>query len=119
MRVKAGNWSLFADRPGKPGWISEGLTGALIGFDLSFGGTPRASVVYEQGYEGFGDAEVRMADRSSTRQFLRGLRVDKERVTQSQTLILPSIHLRPWSRETLWVQMVSEAKVKIRLVSSC
>lgn len=119
VRVKAGNWSLFADRPGKPGWISEGQTGAAIGFDLRFGGNPRATVVYEQGYEGFGDAEVTMADRSRARQFLRGLRVDGEHVTQAQTLIIPSALLRPWSRETLWVQTVSEAKVKIRLVSSC
>ena len=88
VRIAKGNWTLYEDRPGKFGWISVGLVGARIGFDMSFGELPRASVVFEQGYEGFGDAVVTVGGRALPRQVLRGRRADTEKVTQAQTLTI-------------------------------
>ena len=130
VRIAKGNWTLYADRPGKFGWISVGLVGARIGFDMSFGELPRASVVFEQGYEGFGDALVTVGGRALPRQLLRGRRADAQKVTQAQTLTItgtPETHnpkgigmmLRARSRETLWVTTTTVEKLKLRYVSSC
>ena len=56
--ILAGNWTLYADRPEKPGWISEGTEG-VIEFPLKFGASPRIMIVFTQGYEGFDDAHER------------------------------------------------------------
>jgi len=117
IRVTKGNWSLFEDVPNKPGWISQGEKGSTIGFDLRFGLAPQASVVFEQGYETFGDALVRIGNRSAT-DILHGNRTDHELVTQAQ-LFTKTMGLRAYSEETLWVETTSEAKVKLRVVSSC
>ena len=130
VRIAKGNWTLYEDRPGKFGWISLGLVGARIGFDLSFGELPRVSVVFEQGYEGFGDAVVTVSGRALPRQLLRGRRADGEKVTQAQTLTITNtrethnpkgvgmmLHARSW--ETLWVTTTTAEKFKLRYVSSC
>lgn len=117
IRVTKGNWSLFEDVPNKPGWISQGEIGSTIGFDLRFGLAPQASVVFEQGYETFGNAIVRIGNRSAT-DILHGNRTDRALVTQAQ-LFTKTMGLRAYSEETLWVETTSEAKVKLRLVSSC
>ena len=41
------NWTLEADRPNKPGWITYGPSGATIDFDLSFGASPRLIMLFE------------------------------------------------------------------------
>jgi hypothetical protein len=130
VRIAKGNWTLYEERPGKFGWISVGLVGARIGFDMSFGELPRASVVFEQGYEGFGDAVVTVGWRAFPRQLLRGRRADAEKVTQAQVLTItgtPETHnpkgvgmmLRARSWETLWVTTTTIEKFKLRYVSSC
>ena len=130
VRIAKGNWTLYEDRPGKFGWISVGPVGARIGFDLSCGELPRVSVVFEQGYEGFGDAVVTVGSRSLPRQVLRGRRADTEKVTQAQTLTItgtPETHhpkgigimLRARSWQTLWVTTTTVGKFKLRYVSSC
>ena len=131
VRIAKGDWTLYEDRPGKFGWISVGLVGARIGLDLSFGELPRASVVFEQGYEGFGDAVVTLGSRALPRQVLRGRRADTENVTQAQTLTITGtpetthkpkgngMMLRARSRETLWVTTTTVGKFKLRYVSSC
>ena len=48
VRLISGNWSLYADRVGKPGWISQGPKDSEIEFDLLFGRIPRVTVVYDQ-----------------------------------------------------------------------
>ena len=120
VRTSRGNWSVLEDRPGKPGWISDGAVGSSIGFDLTFGPSPRALIVFEQGYEGFGDARVSMGAHP-TSQELRGVRGDGVRVTQAQLVTVRDSMLRPNSKETLWVTKVSPApaRVKLRYVSSC
>ena len=43
--VTAGNWTLYEDRPNKPGWISNELN-SVITFNLKFGEQPRLSINY-------------------------------------------------------------------------
>ena len=40
FRVLEGNWSLYEDRPGKPGFITTGPVNSTIDFDVSFGAVP-------------------------------------------------------------------------------
>ena len=49
------HWQLAEDRPGKWRWITN-TTGAALDFPLSFGASPRVTVVYTQGYENYGNA---------------------------------------------------------------
>eukprot|EP00746_Dinoflagellata_sp_MGD_P039646 gnl/MRDRNA2_/MRDRNA2_195749_c0_seq1.p1 gnl/MRDRNA2_/MRDRNA2_195749_c0~~gnl/MRDRNA2_/MRDRNA2_195749_c0_seq1.p1 ORF type:complete len:562 (-),score=62.98 gnl/MRDRNA2_/MRDRNA2_195749_c0_seq1:25-1680(-) len=66
------SWLFFEDRPGKPGWIAEGIVGNetrgtaegnqddnWISFPVSFGPDPRLAVTYLRSYEGLGRAEIR------------------------------------------------------------
>ena len=48
VRVIEGNWTLYADRAEKPGWISTGPINSEIEFDLQFGKIPRVTIVYDQ-----------------------------------------------------------------------
>lgn len=62
-RVVSGNWSLMEDRPGKPGWITEGPTGSTLAFPLRLGAQPRVTVTYLRGYDPtFGVVEMRMTN---------------------------------------------------------
>ena len=58
VRVTCGNWTLYEDRPGKPGWISTGPKGSIIEFDVKFGKEPRLIVGYLKSYEGLGQVKV-------------------------------------------------------------
>ena len=56
-----GNWSLYEDVPGKPGWISDGPGGGSISFALRFGNAPLAVLTYLLGYDrSLGEVEVRL-----------------------------------------------------------
>lgn len=60
-RVRSGNWTLYADRVGKPGWITTGPPGSSLEFDLAFGAAPRVTLTYLRGYdEALGTVELRM-----------------------------------------------------------
>ena len=48
VRVVKGNWTLYADRAEKPGWISTGPMDSEIEFDLTVGKIPRVTIVYDQ-----------------------------------------------------------------------
>jgi len=62
-RVLRGNWTLYEDRRGKPGWISHGPNGSTLAFELEFGKWPAASLVYLRGFDGgLAEVRVRMAD---------------------------------------------------------
>jgi hypothetical protein len=50
LRVTNGNWKLFEDRKGKPGWIATEPE-STIEFDLSFSSPPSMTLMYLQGYE--------------------------------------------------------------------
>ena len=54
FRVVQGNWSLYEDRAGKPGFITTGPRFSTIEFQVAFGAQPRISLVYDRSYEGFG-----------------------------------------------------------------
>lgn len=63
--VAAGNWSLFEDRPGKPGWIAD-TNGSTIRFPLRFGNKPRLTVSFLKGYEGLGEVLVSLNNHTGT-----------------------------------------------------
>ena len=136
--VRVQNWTLEADRPNKPGWITYGPSGATIDFDLSFGASPRLIMLFEEGYEGWGDANLFLgspsASRRAARSFpLRGMRADNERVTQARLLNLDvgmdteggrnDFQVAPFSRHTLHVVFEAptpqRTKFKIQHVSTC
>eukprot|EP00747_Dinoflagellata_sp_TGD_P085633 gnl/TRDRNA2_/TRDRNA2_162953_c0_seq1.p1 gnl/TRDRNA2_/TRDRNA2_162953_c0~~gnl/TRDRNA2_/TRDRNA2_162953_c0_seq1.p1 ORF type:complete len:489 (+),score=36.85 gnl/TRDRNA2_/TRDRNA2_162953_c0_seq1:103-1569(+) len=54
-----GDWRLYEDRPGKPGWIAE-VPGSIIDFPLRFGQSPRFAVTWLRSYEGLGKARLSM-----------------------------------------------------------
>jgi hypothetical protein len=45
-----GDWRLFEDREGKPGWIST-VFGSTITFPVTFGPNPRLMITYLRSYE--------------------------------------------------------------------
>ena len=60
-RLYRGNWTLYADRPGKPGWISTGPSGSTLEFDVRFGARPALALSYLSSHDAtFGEVLVRM-----------------------------------------------------------
>lgn len=51
----SGDWALYEDRPGKPGWIAS-EQGATIRFRVGVGAVPRLMVTYLKSYESMGEA---------------------------------------------------------------
>ncbi len=60
-----GNWRLFEDRHGKPGWIATEV-GQKIVFNVTFGQTPSLAISYMRSYSLFGSAEFRLNGNSYT-----------------------------------------------------
>ena len=61
-RVSKGNWTLYEDRQGKPGWVST-EAGSVIEFDLAFGSRPSVAVSYLLSHDStFGEVLVRMTN---------------------------------------------------------
>ena len=83
--VSRGNWTLYADRPGKPGFISTGPHGSQLAFWLRFGAQPRLVLLYDRSYRGFADAVVQL-DGSELAVGLRGMRTDAQKITQTELL---------------------------------
>ena len=128
--VIAGNWTLYADRPEKPGWISDDE--GIIEYPLKFGASPRIMIVFTQGYEGFDDAFVSMPDSSTNRFTLAG--THRAHVTQSELLVINAkqngneqlvggvkgFGVAPHTEHVLRIQKnKGRGKVKITWVSSC
>lgn len=65
IRVVFGTWSLYADRPEKPGWITTTANPSAIDFDVRFGRSPRLTIVYERSYANFSTAAVELLHCSS------------------------------------------------------
>jgi hypothetical protein len=62
VRFVRGDWALYEDRPGKPGWISM-VPNATMEFDIAFGSTPSLAISYLLGYEAsFGAVDIRVKD---------------------------------------------------------
>ncbi|CAE8590877.1 unnamed protein product [Polarella glacialis] len=55
-----GDWSLYEDRPGKPGWISL-KAGSQMDFEVSFGEQPQIAITYLRSYDGTGAAEMKLS----------------------------------------------------------
>lgn len=89
-KVVAGNWSLYADRPRKPGWISE-TAGSRLRFRLQFGRRPIIVVNYLRSYEGLGSATVHLNGHQERLAILPGLwdRGFALKVSQTDTKMLP------------------------------
>ncbi|CAE7201174.1 unnamed protein product [Symbiodinium sp. CCMP2592] len=51
-------WSLYEDRPAKPGWITKVVTGENLTFNVNFSSSPRLVVQYLRSYENIGTAEM-------------------------------------------------------------
>lgn len=62
LGIASTQWSLFEDRPGKPGWISSS-SNATISFRIKFGEFPRLTVVWLRSYEQLGDTEMALNGR--------------------------------------------------------
>ena len=95
VTVIRGSWSLFADRKGKPGWISTGPNGSTIEFGMRFGRSPRLSFAWTLGYEGFSNVAVGFGpphDYKGTKR-IDGLRTDGVNVTQAATIDLQVGHM--------------------------
>ena len=132
VTVVEGNFSLFEDRPGKPGWITTGPVGSAIEFGLNFGASPRLTLVVDQSYEGFGDAEVTFDGHphsSKNRAWARGTRSDSLRVTTAEVIsfnvqqisgITPGFGMWPHSQnQRMRLTLRTPGKFKLRHVSSC
>jgi len=64
--VQSGNWRLFEDVPGKPGWIaSEEDSVILFPILLGGGGSAALTISWLASYEGVGDAEARIYSASN------------------------------------------------------
>ena len=55
IEVVRGDWKLYEDRVGKPGWISE-KKGSVLEMRLKFGKEPHVIIGFLQSYEGLGRA---------------------------------------------------------------
>lgn len=61
--TSTGGWRLYEDRPGKPGWISEGPLNSTLTFPLRFGAVPTVTFAFLQGYDAsLGTVQLRMID---------------------------------------------------------
>lgn len=62
QKDRTGAWDIYEDRPGKPGWVASATSN--ITFNLAFGTHPGLLVSYIKSYEGFGNAELVVNNRS-------------------------------------------------------
>eukprot|EP00614_Pseudopedinella_elastica_P028334 CAMPEP_0172636412 /NCGR_PEP_ID=MMETSP1068-20121228/203847_1 /TAXON_ID=35684 /ORGANISM="Pseudopedinella elastica, Strain CCMP716" /LENGTH=433 /DNA_ID=CAMNT_0013448825 /DNA_START=451 /DNA_END=1753 /DNA_ORIENTATION=- len=104
VRATSGNWTLFEDRPGKPGWISD-TKGSAIDFALHFGKDPWVTFAFVVGYDpplSRGRVEIRIKpaqemdgkggkERHPNKLLVTASRSDGARFTQ--TMALP-LHVR-------------------------
>ena len=132
--VASKGWTLYEDRPSKPGWITD-VHGASIEFNLTFGAAPRLLMVYEAGYEGWGQVNLHVGQRTTPRgePFIpvSAQRTEGERVTQAEMLSLDvgidteggqnNHHILPFETKPLTLVFASHPplKFKVLLVSSC
>ena len=135
MVVTSDGWELYEDRPKKPGWITSGPVGASINFNLTFGAAPRLVLLYEAGYEGWGDVHLHIGARTTPRGanyiLVQGLRTGGDKVTQAELLTLEvgtdseggrnNHAIKPFSTASLKVVFVSKPPLRFKLlhVSSC
>ena len=136
--VTHGNWRLFEDRKGKPGWIATDPD-SVIEFDLEFSSKPSMSITYLLGYEKLTPVSIAFRVGTATsRSFvidpikdINPFSAIQDRTTTSEALGIPNIVLRKLGvqangRATMVVTLLkpaqtvpSGAKFKLLSVSSC
>ena len=80
-KILKGNWTLYEDRPGKPGWIST-EPGSLMQVELCFRQSPTFTFTYLRSYEKLGAGRIFLNGRNVT---IPGLWASAARVSQSET----------------------------------
>ena len=120
-RVIKGNWSLYEDRPQKPGWMATDLK-STISFKLRFGSQPRIVINYLASYANFG--VVRMTAPGNRRTFIDAKW--EEQFSQTATRIIPAFSVfaaKPGSEFELEFELFHHHKAgdrfKIIEVLSC
>tara|TARA_B110001452_G_C15213882_1_gene421024 strand:+ start:105 stop:1400 length:1296 start_codon:yes stop_codon:yes gene_type:complete len=132
VQILAGTWSLDRTRADKPGWQTD-EPGSALSFEMRFGEKPRLTVVYEQSYERFGDAELTMlprrpGERAGTRykgkRLLSGLATSN--TTQAASLVVQvgtdDWNVRPHGNATFVITTTNNPgrrRFKVRRISSC
>ena len=106
VTVRHGHWRAYEDVPGKAGWIAT-TANALIEFELRTGPfRPSVSVVWMQGYSGWGSAELRLTPKGSASgravhvHVLDGQQPGGLRVTQATALSMTVGPNSPWKLGT-------------------
>ena len=87
-RVASGSWEAREDRAGKFGWISNGPEGSTVEFPLRLGKLPRVTVVWMQGYDGWGRASVGFREAPGLQMVLDGLHGENRTVTQLNSITM-------------------------------
>ena len=87
-RVVSGSWEAREDRAGKFGWISNGPEASTIEFPLRLGKLPRVTVVWMQGYDGWGRASVGFRQAPGLQMVLDGLHGENRTVTQLNSITM-------------------------------
>ena len=139
VQILAGKWSLDRTRADKPGWQTD-EPGSALSFEMRFGAKPRLTVVYEQSYESFGDAELTMLPRApgqraggtryKGKHLLSGLATSN--TTQAASLVvqvgtdtvngIENWNVRPHGNATFVIITTNDPgrrRFKVRRVSSC
>ena len=80
------SWILYEERRGKVGWVTN-TSGSTLRFELNFGASPRLTVVYVRGYEGFGSAKMRVVGGNGKEVSLEGC-CNAARVTQNEVKVI-------------------------------
>lgn len=81
-KILAGNWTLYEDRPGKPGWIST-EPGSVMQVELCFRQKPTFTFTHLRSYEKLGAGRIFLNGRNVT---IPGKYARGARVSQSETL---------------------------------
>jgi hypothetical protein len=87
-RVVSGSWEACEDKAGKFGWISNGPEASTIEFPLRLGKLPRVTVVWMQGYDGWGRASVGFRQAPGLQMVLDGLHGENRTVTQLNSITM-------------------------------
>ena len=87
-RVVSGSWEAREDKAGKFGWISNGPEASTIEFPLRLGKLPRVTVVWMQGYDGWGRASVGFRQAPGLQMVLDGLHGENRTVTQLNSITM-------------------------------
>ncbi|CAK9023902.1 Hypothetical protein SCF082_LOCUS16389 [Durusdinium trenchii] len=121
-KVLQGNWTLYEDVPGKPGWIST-EPGSVMQIDLCFGKLPTLTFTYLKSYEKMGAARLIMNGKSMEVSGLWDFKVSQSETFffQAGSLSRKIFSVEPNSSQTLRVENLrsGNGKMKVMEIVSC